>query len=73
MGEAHHVLTGDKLAEFQYACSPTRLTMTMWILDPLQTKLQYPRLNEFDQSLANLRPNPYETYVPDNTTVTVHI
>ena len=48
-------------------------TTTMWILDPLQTKLQYPQFNEFDQSLADLRPNSYETHVPCDTTVTMHI
>ena len=52
--------------------APSVTTTTMWILDPLQTKLQYPRLNEFDQSLADLRPNSYETHISGNTTVTVH-
>ena len=53
--------------------APSVATTTMWILDRLQTKLQYPQLNEFDQSLADLRPNSYETHVPGDTTVTVHI
>ena len=76
MGEARHVLTGAKLAEFHSFIMPAAPTTAMWILDPLQTKLQYPRLNEFDQthqSLADLRPNSYETHVPGDTTVTMHI
>ena len=74
MGEAHHVLTRDKLAEFHHARGPVRYDHDD--VDPLQSKLQYPRLNEFefDQSLADLRlPNSYETHVPGDTTVTVHI
>ena len=53
--------------------APSVTTTTMWILDPLQTKLQYPRLNEFDKSLAYMQPNLYETRISGDTTVTVHI
>ena len=72
MRKAHHVLKGDKPAEFHHDRGPVRYDDDD--LDPLQTKLQYSRFNEFDQNLAGLRPpSSYETHVPGDTTVSVHV
>ena len=54
MGKAQHVLKGDKPAEFHHARGPVRYKDDD--LDPLQTKLQYSRPNEFNQNLGGLKP-----------------